>query len=60
MGIRSSLRSSRRGQQGLAYAGQMVRRPLHRFDPWGDQFSIGHAVRSRECGILVAGEIDSV
>lgn len=39
----------------MVYASQMRRRELHQFEPWPDGYSIGHVVRSRRSGGLIAG-----
>lgn len=41
--------------QGQAYVSQLQRRRLHRFEPWPSRFSVGHIVRSKISGVLVAG-----
>ena len=45
---------ARREQQGLVYTSQLRRREVHRFEPWPDDYSIKHVVRSQRSGALVA------
>lgn len=54
LGTQQISQAARREQQGLVYTSQLRRRKVHRFEPWPDEYSIKHVVRSQRSGALVA------
>lgn len=50
----SDLRSASQEHHGLAYASQMRRKELHRFEPWPSNYSIKHVLRDTRSGTVVA------
>lgn len=55
IGAQQSSKSALHERQASLYASQLCVEEQHRFRPWPNEYTIGHVIRNRQSGVLIAG-----